>query len=87
MDDYLKALLFALAPALGNFGGGLLAESFQVSRRALSLALHAAAGVVLAVVAVELIPQTLGVDPPWVPILAFVAGGLFFMGADARSSA
>lgn len=82
MDDYLKALLFALAPALGNFGGGLVAEWFDVSRRVLGFALHAAAGVVLAVVAVELIPQTLGVDPPWLPILAFVLGGLFFMAAD-----
>lgn len=82
MEDYLKALLFALAPALGNFGGGLLAEMFDVSQRVLSFALHAAAGVVLAVVAVELIPQTLGVDPPWLPILAFVLGGLFFMAAD-----
>lgn len=82
MDDYLKALLFALAPAVGNFGGGLVAESLDVSKRVLSFALHAAAGVVLAVVAVELIPQTLEVEPPWLPILAFVVGGLFFMGAD-----
>lgn len=82
MEDYLKALLFALAPALGNFGGGLLAEAFNVSQRALSFALHAAAGVVIAVVAVELIPETLGVNPPWLPILAFVVGGVFFMGAD-----
>lgn len=78
----MKALLFALAPALGNFGGGLAAELFDVSRRGLSLALHAAAGVVLAVVAVELIPQTFGVDPPWLPIAAFVGGGLFFMSAN-----
>ena len=82
MDGYLSALLFALAPALGNFGGGLIAERFDVSPRALSFALHAAAGIVLAVVAVELIPQTLSVDPPWLPIVAFVVGGLFFMAAD-----
>ncbi len=83
MDDYLKALLFALAPAMGNVGGGLLAEGFDVSKRALSFALHAAAGVVLAVVAIELIPQTLDVDPAWLPIAAFVAGGIFFMAAQA----
>ena len=83
MDGYLNALLFALAPALGNLGGGLIAERFDVSGRVLSLALHGAAGIVLAVVAVELIPETLSVEPPWLPILAFVVGGAFFMAADA----
>lgn len=83
MDDYLKALLFAVAPALGNFGGGIVAEFVDVSKRMLSFALHAAAGVVLAVVAVELIPQTLSVEPPWLPILAFVGGGVLFMAAEA----
>lgn len=83
MDEYLKALLFAVAPALGNLGGGIVAEFVDVSKRMLSFALHAAAGVVLAVVAVKLIPQTLSVEPPWLPILAFVGGGVLFMGADA----
>ena len=56
-----------------------------MSQRALSLALHGAAGIVLAVVAVELIPETLTVDPPWVPILAFIVGGAFFIGSTHLS--
>ena len=75
MDDYLKALMFAALPALGNFTGGVLAEMFNVSRRALSLALHLAAGIVLAVVALELMPQALAAKPPWVPLACFVVGG------------
>ena len=82
VSAYLTALAFAALPALANFGGGLLAEAFRVSSKALSLALHLAAGIVLAVVAVELIPQALAVDKPWVPILAFVLGGAFFIGVD-----
>lgn len=36
----------------------------------------------LAVVGVELMPQALAADPPWVVILAFVAGGGFFILID-----
>ncbi len=83
MENYLSALLFAVAPAVGNFSGGLLAEFARVSERTLSLALHAAAGVVIAVVAVELMPQVLESRPQWLPVIAFVAGGLFYVAADA----
>ena len=75
-------LLFATFPALGNFAGGVLAEVFNASKRALSLALHLAAGIVIAVVAVELIPQSFDTDPKWASILAFVAGAVFFVGVD-----
>lgn len=54
-----------------------------MSRRTLSLALHAAAGIVLAVVGLELVPEALEASPPWVPLLAYLAGGLFFLGVDA----
>jgi len=50
MGEFLKDLLFAAIPAVGNFGGGALAELFDASRRTLSFALHGAAGVVLAMV-------------------------------------
>ena len=42
MDGYLKVLLFAAMPAIGNFLGGLLAEFFNVSQKSLSLSLHLA---------------------------------------------
>ena len=82
MQDYLIALGLACMPAAGNFAGGLLAEAFGVSRRTLSLALHAAAGIILAVVAVELMPQVLKIEQPWVAVAAFVAGGGFFVLMD-----
>lgn len=82
MDEYLLVLGLAALPALGNFLGGLGAEVLQVSSRGLSLALHAAAGIILAVVGLELMPEALDSSAPWVPILAFVGGGLFFLGLD-----
>lgn len=77
MDDYLKILTFALMPAFGNFVGGLLAEVFKVSQKTLSLSLHLAAGIVLAVISIELMPQALEVSSPWIVIAAFILGGIF----------
>ncbi len=75
MSKFLVVIGFAALPALANFLGGGLAEVFRVSGRSLSLALHLAAGIVLAVVGLELMPEALQANPPWVPLLAFVAGG------------
>ena len=82
MNQYLLALALAAMPALGNFAGGLLAEWMRVSDRMLSFALHAAAGIVMAVVAVELLPESFESAPAWLIILAFVLGGAFFMAVD-----
>lgn len=82
MRDFLIVLGFAAMPAAGNFVGGLVAEIFDVSERMLSLALHLAAGVVLAVVGLELVPQALEGDPAWIPVVAFVAGGAVFIGLE-----
>ncbi len=82
MNEYLAALTLAALPAAGNFVGGLLSEAVHVSQRTLGLALHAAAGIVLAVVGIELMPEALAAEPPWVVLLAFVAGGGFFIVID-----
>ena len=81
MSGYPLVLLLALLPALGNVAGTLLAEVFDVSERALSLALHLAAGIVLGVIGIELMPRALGASLPWVPLVAFVVGGALFLGA------
>ncbi|WP_262402753.1 ZIP family metal transporter [Actinomadura sp. CNU-125] len=73
----------AAVPALANFAGGLIAEVRPVSDRTLSFALHAAAGIVIAVVGLELMPRALQAPWPWVPMLAFVAGAGLFLGLDA----
>lgn len=82
VEEYLRALAFAALPAAGNFVGGLLAEFVRVSQRTLSLALHGAAGIVLGVVGVELIPEAMEAERDWIVILAFIAGGGFFIGVD-----
>ena len=85
LGEYLTVVLLTLGPALGNFGGGLLAEAYRVSQHTLSLALHLAAGIVLAVIGIELMPEALKIDPQWVILLAFVAGGGFSILMDSAT--
>jgi ZIP family zinc transporter len=75
MSGFTLALLLALLPAAGNFVGGLAAEFTRVSQRTLSFALHSAAGILFAVVGMELMPEALSRAPAWLMLLAFVAGG------------
>ncbi|MDO9501447.1 ZIP family metal transporter [Falsiroseomonas sp.] len=75
MDGIWYVLLLSLLPGAGNFAGGMAAEFLTTSPRLLNLALHAAAGIVIAIVSVELIPEALGVLPAWWLAAAFAAGG------------
>ena len=75
MDEFWTVLALACMPVLGNFAGGLVAEFVTTGPRALNRALHAAAGLLLAVVAVEIMPEALGAVPPWAMALAFLLGG------------
>jgi ZIP family zinc transporter len=77
MEQYWVALGFAALPACGNFAGGLIAEFSRLSNQVLSLALHFAAGIILAVVGIELMGTALQTDRPWLIALAFVLGGGF----------
>lgn len=80
MDAYLTVLALAALPALGNFAGGVLAEVLATTRRMLSLALHASAGIVLAVIGVELMPEALGgAAPAWLIVLGLCLGGTFYI--------
>ena len=82
MDGYALVLVLCGLPVLGNLLGGVLAELVRLSGRTVSLALHAAAGVVLAVVGLELMPEALAASSPWVPVAGFVAGGAAFLALD-----
>jgi zinc transporter, ZIP family len=82
MNEYLVILLFSLLPAFGTFVGGIIAESFKISRKTFSLALHAATGIIFAVISVVLIPEALKASTPWIVILAFILGGIFFITVD-----
>lgn len=76
-------LALALLPAVGNVAGGVIAEFLDVSPRRLNLALHMAAGIVIAVVAVEIIPEALRSIPAWLLVLAFLGGGGVYILFDA----
>lgn len=72
-------LAFAALPILGTLAGAYLAERVALNHRVLSLALHAAMGVVFAVIAVELLPRTLATAPAWVVLVGFAVGGSAFL--------
>ncbi len=79
MNEQVLLIGLASLPCLGILLGALLAEVFDLSRSLLGLALHFAEGAMLAVVGVELMPRALGVEPPWVLIVAFLTGGGTFL--------
>jgi len=83
MDSIWLVLGLALLPALGNFSGGLAAEASRTTGRRLNYALHGAAGLVIAVVAVEIIPpRVLENLSAWVIALAFALGGIAYVGIE-----
>lgn len=82
VEGFALVLALAALPAAGNLLGGMASELVDLSEQTLSLALHLAAGVVLAVVGLELMPEALTATPAWVPIGAFVLGGLAFIGLE-----
>lgn len=65
---------FALLPVGGMAMGALAAEWWQLSRHAMGGVLHAAAGVAVAVVSVELMPRILEDIAPWQLVAGFVLG-------------
>lgn len=83
MDELLPILGLALLPAAGNFAGGVLAEVWKPSARVLSAALHAAVGIMLAIVATELLPEASEVLSGWTVGTAFVLGGVLYLAIDA----
>lgn len=75
----VTVILLSLLPGLGNFAGGMIAEFGRTSGRLLNLALHAASGIVIAIVAVELVPEALKILSGWWVAAAFGAGGVAYI--------
>ncbi len=73
-SSYLQVLALALLPALGNFAGRAVAELLKTSRRTLGRLLRVAVGVVVAVAAIELLPEALEGAAPWLVVLGFYRG-------------
>ena len=80
-------LVLSALPVISNFIGATIAEALPLSKQTLGLALHAAAGVLLAIlvprgfanVSTELIPRVLIAKPAWATILSLFLGGAFFV--------
>ncbi|WNK20954.1 peptidoglycan-binding protein [Halomonas piscis] len=81
-DSIWLVVGLALMPALGNISGGLAAEVCRATGRHLNYALHGAAGLVMAVVAVEIMPPVLTTLPAWLIAAAFALGGLAYVGLE-----
>lgn len=79
MDTH--AVLIMTIPALVALGGGILASAWKPGHQTRSLIQHFAAGVVLAALAVELLPEIEREQAPGlVLVCAFALGSLFMYG-------
>jgi zinc transporter, ZIP family len=78
----IRVMLLALLPFVGNFSGAVLAETLSPSAAWRNRALHAAAGIVFAVVAVEIMPEALDVLSGWQIAVAFLVGGAIYLTAQ-----
>ena len=67
---------------MGNFFGALLAELLSPSGKVLNWALHAAAGLMLAIVAIEVMPEALENVSAWLISLMFFIGGCLYLAID-----
>ncbi|MCB1111158.1 MAG: peptidoglycan-binding protein [Chlamydiales bacterium] len=79
MSETTLIILFALLPAAGNFMGALIAESITVTKKTVNRALHAAAGIMLAIVSIEVMPTALQQIPPWLTAFMFMVGGCLYL--------
>jgi len=79
----LRVMLLSLLVFGGNSVGALVAEFTSFSDRWRNRALHAAAGIVFAVVAVEIMPQALEVLAGWQIAASFLIGGSVYLGVQA----
>lgn len=69
-------LLLAVLPGLGNLIGGLLALWSRPTARFVGVALHAAAGIAIAVISLELMPRALADGELPALILALLGGAM-----------
>jgi ZIP family zinc transporter len=77
VDDYLLVLAISLLPAGGNIAGGFLAENVRTPPWVIGAALHAAVGVAIAVVSVDLMPRIIDATPVWLIATTFFCGAAF----------
>jgi ZIP family zinc transporter len=83
MNEFWTVFLLSLLPGAGNFIGGMTAECWKPSPRFLNWSLHAASGIVVAIVAIALMPEALGILAGWWIALAFISGGVAYVAVDS----
>lgn len=76
MSTYLSVLAFALLPALGNLIGTAVAEFSRTPKWVIGAALHAAAGVAVALVGIDLLPRAWEATTVWLFLILFGLGAL-----------
>src|SRR3546814_12543230 len=76
MPELSTVFLLALLPGVGVAAGGLIAELAPSSKKWLNWSLHAAAGIVIAIAAIEVFPEALDSVSHWTVGIAFAIGGL-----------
>ena len=77
LADFPLVMAYALLPAIGNLIGAALAESLHTPRWVIGAALHGAAGIAIALVAVDLMPRILDAIPMWAIVITFLLGAGF----------
>lgn len=82
MGELRNVVLLALLPGVGVAVGGVVAELTPRSRAWLNWSLHAAAGIVIAIAAIEVFPEALDVLSTWTVGVAFALGGLAYLAAQ-----
>ncbi|SFP84653.1 ZIP family metal transporter [Tranquillimonas alkanivorans] len=82
MNNLWLVVALALLPGLGNFAGAMVAEFIRTTPRLLNFALHTASGIVIGVVAIELMPEALNNLAGWWIALSFAAGGAVYIGME-----
>ena len=83
MKNLWLVIGLALLPGLGNLAGAMVAEFGRTTARLLNFALHAASGIVIGVVAIELMPEALQNLAGWWIAASFAAGGVAYVGTEA----
>src|SRR3546814_18056974 len=71
MPELSTVVLLALLPGVGVAAGGLIAELAPSSKKWLNWSLHAADGIVIAIAAIEGLPEALDSVSHWTVSIAF----------------
>jgi ZIP family zinc transporter len=76
LNNFFSMLALALLPVTGNQLGAAVAEIARAPRWVVGAALHAAAGVAIALVSVDLLPRVLDTTPMWLIVTLFSGGAV-----------